>query len=212
MALDAPGPGETPGAVTPGAPTLTLRRLFGEVAQTALQALVLYVLITVFVGRFEIHQVSMEPNFHEGQRVVVSQFEGVLSPWLARTAYAHDGRAAALLGPRRGQVVVFYPDVEHQQDPLIKRVVGLPGETVAIEDGAVFADGLRLDEPYLHGVTTDCYGGCGPIQLGPAEYFMLGDNRPNSRDSRSLGPVSLEHIVGRVVLRYWPLDAVQFYP
>jgi signal peptidase I len=154
----------------------------------------------------------MEPNFHAGERVLVSQFGSLIAPLLTRTAYAHDGRAAALLGPARGQVVVFYPSGDHAQDPLIKRVVGLPGEAVSFRDGAVYVDDARLDEPYLNGLTTACYGRCDPVQLGPDEYFVMGDNRPNSRDSRSFGPVKLEHIVGQVVVRYWPLDAVQVFP
>jgi signal peptidase I len=197
-----------------------VRRAAWEITQTAVQAALLYLLVTTFVGRFEIHQISMEPNFHEGQRVVVSQLGSVLSPWVARVAYAADGsrgegwrsRAAALLGPERGQVVVFYPDAERRQDPLIKRAIGLPGETVEVHDGGVFVDGQRLDEPYVHSLETVCYSPCGPVRLGPDEYFMLGDNRPNSRDSRSFGPVHLDQIIGRVVLRYWPLEAVQFYP
>ncbi len=207
-----PAPLETPPPPSAPSPWQRARRALVEIVQTALQALALYVIVTTFVGRFEIHQISMEPNFHEGQRVVVSQFGGVLSPLLADTAYAADGRAAALLGPKRGQVVVFYPDAQRQQEPLIKRVVGLPGETVAVHDGAVYVNDQRQDEPYIAGLTTSCYAPCGPLTLGPDEYFMLGDNRPNSRDSRAFGPVPLAQIIGRVVLRYWPLDALQFYP
>lgn len=193
-------------------PARRARCLFWELAQTAVQALALYLIVTAFIGRFEVHQISMEPNFHEGQRVVVSQFGSLVTPWLTDTAYAADGRVAQLLGPKRGQVVVFHPDAERALDPLIKRVVALPGEIVEVRDGGVWVGGERLDEPYLSGVTTTCYGNCGPLTLGPDEYFMLGDNRPNSRDSRSFGPVHLSQIVGRVVLRYWPLDALQVYP
>ena len=188
------------------------RRLAWEVVQTVLQAALLYVIVTTFVGRFEIHQISMEPTFHEGQRVVVSQFGSVISPWLVRTAYAADGRAAALLGPKRGQVVVFHPDPERRQDPLIKRVIGVPGDTVEVKDGGAYVNGERLDEPYIHGLETVCYNPCGLVRLEADEYFVMGDNRPNSRDSRSFGPVHLDQIIGRVVLRYWPLDTVQVYP
>lgn len=201
-----------PEAAPAGGTARRLRRLALEAGQTLLQAALLYFLVTTFVGRFEIHQISMEPNFHEGQRVVVSQFGSVLTPWLAGTAYAADGRAAALLGPKRGQVVVFHPDTEHRLDPLIKRVIGLPGERVEVRDGGVFVNDQRLDEPYLNGLETRCYTPCGVVRLEPDEYFMLGDNRPNSRDSRSFGPIHLDQIIGRVVLRYWPLNRLQAYP
>lgn len=197
-----------------------LRRGLWEFAQTIMQAALLYLLVITFVGRFEIHQISMEPTFHEGQRVVVSQIGSVLSPLVVRAAYAADAghaeswrsRAAALLGPERGQVVVFYPDQERRQDPLIKRVIATPGDSLEIRDGAVFVNGQALDEPYVHNLETVCYTPCGVVRLGADEYFMLGDNRPNSRDSRSFGPVRLDQIIGRVVLRYWPLDSLQFYP
>lgn len=216
MLPDEPNP--APAEASPGGETArglsarSARRALWEIAQTAVQALALYLVVTAFVGRFEVHQISMEPNFHEGQRVVVSQFGSLVTPWLADTAYAADGRVVQLLGPKRGQVVVFHPDAERQQDPLIKRVVGLPGETVEVRDGVVWVEGARLDEPYLSDMATTCYGNCVPLTLGPDEYFVLGDNRPNSRDSRSFGAIHLDQIVGRVVLRYWPLDTFQVYP
>lgn len=187
-------------------------RLVREALQTLLQAALLYLVVTTFVGRFEIHQISMEPTFSEGQRVIVSQMGSVVSPWLAGTAYAADGRAAALLGPQRGQVVVFHPDPERRQDPLIKRVIGLPGDLLEVREGGVFVNGQRLDEPYVHGLATVCFHPCGQVWLEPNDYFVLGDNRPNSRDSRVFGPVHLDQIIGRVVLRYWPLDVLQAYP
>lgn len=210
-----PAPGATPPRRSAG-----LRRGLWELVQTVVQAALLYLLVITFVGRFEIHQISMEPTFHEGQRVVVSQIGSVLSPLVVRAAYAADAshaenwrsRAAALLGPERGQVVVFYPDQERRQDPLIKRVIATPGDRLEIRDGAVFVNGQPLDEPYVHDLETLCYTPCGLVQLGADEYYMLGDNRPNSRDSRSFGPVRLDQIIGRVVLRYWPLDALQLYP
>lgn len=195
------------------APWARLRRLVWDLGQTILQAALLYVVVTTFVGRFEIHQISMEPNFHEGQRVVVSQFGSVIAPWLVRAAYAaDDGQAAALLGPKRGQVVVFHPDPDRRQDPLIKRVIGLPGETVEVRAGQVYVNDALLDEPYVGDLETICYAPCGRVRLEPDEYFVMGDNRPNSRDSRSFGPVHLAQIIGRVVLRYWPLDQLQTYP
>jgi signal peptidase I len=91
-----------------------------------------------------------------------------------------------------------------QGDPLIKRLIGLPGDTLTIRDGGVYLNGAPLMEPYLSGETTSCTTYCGPLTLGPDEYFFLGDNRPVSRDSRAFGPIAAEQIVGQVILRYWP--------
>ena len=86
--------------------------------------------------------------------------------------------------------------------PLIKRVIGLPGETIAIHDEQVFIDGEPLAEPYLRVVTHGFYP---PTRIPDNTIFVMGDNRDRSRDSRMFGPVLLEDLVGRAVLRYWPL-------
>jgi signal peptidase I len=187
----------------PRRPPLVWRAL-SEIAQAVLQALLIFLIISSLVGRFEIRQTSMEPTFHEGERVMVSQLGSALPSLFGSTAYADGGAASAVSALRRGQVVVFYPDEMGQGDPLIKRLIGLPGDTLAIRDGAVFINNAPLDEPYLAHITTSCTTYCGPLTLGPHEYFFMGDNRPVSRDSRAFGPVPAEQIVGQVILRYWP--------
>jgi signal peptidase I len=182
-----------------------------ELLQTAIQALLLFAALSYLTGRFEIHQVSMEPNFHEGQRVVVSRLEMLWPTWLVGVAEAAGEQRAAPVSLQRGQVVVLYRSEQHQGDPLIKRVVGLPGDLIELKDGAVYVNGARLDELYLQGARTPCLNQCAPLTLTPDQYFVMGDNRPNSLDSRSFGPVPSEQIIGRVVLRYWPLDQFAFY-
>ncbi len=104
--------------------------------------------------------------------------------------------------PERGDIIIFrYPDNE---DILyIKRIIGMPGDTVEIHDGGVYIDGSLLDEPYLK-VTTE--GEFGPYMVPEGHYFMMGDNRNNSADSRFWNNTFLERekIVGKAVLRYWP--------
>ncbi len=182
-----------------------------EIAQTLLLALVTFIAISMFTGRFEIRQMSMQPNFYAGQRVVIARLPNALSPWLADIAYAAGERQPATLGLLRGQIIIFY-EPDQTGTPLIKRVIGVPGDTIQIVDGAVYVNGQRLDEPYVGGKLTTCSVYCGPITLGPDMYFVMGDNRPDSLDSRSFGPVSGNLILGRVVLRYWPLNAVEYYP
>jgi signal peptidase I len=91
---------------------------------------------------------------------------------------------------------------------LVKRIVGLPGEVVEIREGIVLIDGERLPEPFPHDPS---YQTMAPMRLGPLQYFVLGDNRDNSNDSRAFGPVDRTSIVGRVWLRYWPLDQVKYF-
>jgi signal peptidase I len=184
-------------------------RACSEIAQATLQALLLFLIISSLIGRFEILQTSMEPNFHEGERVIVSQLGSALPESFGGTAYAAGSAASPTSTLRRGQVIVFYQAEQGQGDPLIKRLIGLPGDTIAIRDGAVFVNGAGLDEPYLaENLTTACSNHCGPLTLGPDDYFLMGDNRPVSRDSRSFGPVHADQIIGQVILRYWPLDRI----
>lgn len=138
---------------------------------------------------FYVKGASMEPNFHDHEYLIIDEI-----------SYRFDD-------PSRGDIVVFrYPNDPSQY--FIKRVVGLPGERIKIADGqvTVFSDshpsGMLLDETgYLGPIFT---AGDKDIQLGADEYFLLGDNRGASLDSRSFGPVSGHFIVGRVWVRGWP--------
>ena len=188
-----------------------VRSIFHEIVETTLLSLLLYLVISTLIGRFEMHQVSMEPNLHEGQRVIVSRLGSLLSPLLAKTVYAADQNHVMPFQPRRGQVIVFNP-LDGGTIPLIKRVIGVPGDTLEIAKGAVWVNGKRLEEPYVHGLSTSCSRNCGPMTLGPDTYFVMGDNRPNSQDSRSFGPVGGDRVIGRVIMRYWPLNKIEFYP
>lgn len=185
----------------------TIRRLVVGVSRVAVETLLLFIIIASLVGHFEINQTSMEPNLHAGQRIIVSQIGGALHPPFGRTVHAAPGESHVSSVLRRGQVVVFYDQPPQPASiPLIKRLIGLPGDTIEIRDGQVFINNRLLDEPYVHGklTTGGRYGG--PLILGDAEYFFMGDNRPNSRDSRHFGPIPADQIVGLVVIRYWPLD------
>ncbi len=188
------------------------RSALRDLAWTIIQALVLFLVLSALIGRFEVHQISMEPTFHEGQRVLVSKLDSLWSTIVVRTAHAAESRRSSPFALQRGQVVVFYRTPARDEDALIKRVIGLPGDTIEFSTGQVLINGKVLDEPYLHDVLTNCSIVCGPLTLGPDQYFMLGDNRLNSLDSRSFGPIPSDQIVGRVVLRYWPLSQVEFFP
>lgn len=197
----------TPAEVVSPPKRSSLRHAVREIAESVVMAVVLYAIISTLVGRYQILNVSMEPNFHEGQRVVVSR----LGRLLTDVAHAEDGQAGDSLALKRGQVAVLYPTTAHKEPPLIKRVIGLPGETVTIANGQVAINRQPIAEPYLSGLSTQCSQNCS-VTLGPGQYFVLGDNRPNSLDSRSFGPVTADNIIGQVILRYWPLDKLEIYP
>lgn len=123
----------------------------------------------------------MEPNLHEGQFVIVN-----------RLAYRWDL-------PERGDIVVFRFPLNPDRR-FIKRVIGLPGDTIAIQSGLVFVNDEQLNEPYL--AVTPRYSGSWTISEN--ELFVLGDNRNNSSDSQNWGALPLENIIGKAFLIYWP--------
>ena len=111
--------------------------------------------------------------------------------------------------PKRFDIVVF-PFKENTSKLLIKRIIGMPGETVQIKSGKVYINGYELQENYGSAVMNDAGLASEPILLGEDEYFVLGDNRNNSQDSRfsSVGNVSRSDLIGRAWVRLWPLDKI----
>lgn len=193
----------------------SFRPVIREIVGTLARAFVLYLIISALIGRFEINQISMEPTFHEGQRVIVSQWDRLLASLRTGVAHAAESQsdaAADIPAYARGQVVVFYPNATHEGIPLIKRVIAAPGDVITLENNQVLVNGMLLAEPYVHGAPTTCGQYCGMLPLGPGQYFVMGDNRLYSLDSRSFGPVNEPDILGHVLLRYWPLNTVEVYP
>ena len=137
---------------------------------------------------YVIRGASMTPSLSPGDRVLVDM-----------SAYGE-------VEPARGDIVVFFsPRAEDRHD--IKRVIGLPGERVAMADGMLFIDGRQRAEPYLGGLPSSVGLGEAAWDLGAGEYLLLGDNRAHSTDSRDFGPIEAGRIVGRAWLRYWPLTS-----
>ena len=162
-----------------------------EITKIAIIAALIVIPIRYFLFQpFFVKGQSMDPNFENGDYLIVDEISYRFSE------------------PQRGEVIVFkYPeDPSHR---FIKRIVGLPGETVEIKDGKViiYRDGVSqvLDESeYLSDLVTT---GDFQITLGENEYFVLGDNRPFSFDSRKFGVLPRDKIIGRVIFRAWPFAA-----
>jgi signal peptidase I len=156
-----------------------------DLAGTFLPAIVLALVIHLFLAQSTIvYGESMEPNLGTAQRLVVEKF------------------SYHLHGPARGDIIIV-PDPTGGPIPLIKRVVGLPGERIAISGGRVYVNGVALDESYLSQLTS---GEGRSWQVPPLHVFVLGDNRGNSKDSRYFGAVPEVSIIGHAVFRFWPLD------
>jgi signal peptidase I len=164
-------------------PKTRTKSVFREFVETVLFTLLIYFLIRTFL--FENYRVvghSMDPTLADGQYLVVCKF-------LYR-----------LQEPQRGDVIVFR-DARGGERKLIKRIIGMPGESVEIKDGKVFVDGRSLDEPYIQEQPRYAR----PLSVVPeGEYYVLGDNRNNSSDSHNWGSLPRGAIVGKSCVSYWP--------
>jgi signal peptidase I len=155
-----------------------------ETMETLLLALVLFVAVRSALQNTRVEGHSMEPTLHDGQHLMVNKI------------------IYELTDPSRGDIVVVHSP-EGGPKPLIKRVIGLPGEELRLAQGQVLVGGVPLREDYLpasHGSDT-----WGPYRLQAGEYLVLGDNRDNSNDSRRFGPVSRAEIMGKAWFSLWPL-------
>lgn len=173
-------------------PVLTRARGWArEFLETMLPAIAVVLAINLFLAQPRVvHGQSMEPNLHENQRVIVDMLS-----YRFRT-------------PDRGEIIVLDVPERRSGPPLIKRVIGLPGDIVEIRDGQVLINDQQLDEPYLDQSTQ---GWLAPAIVPEECVFVLGDNRAASNDSRYFGVVPHENILGRAWLCYWPLAQVGFF-
>jgi signal peptidase I len=162
-----------------------------EIFQVVILALLIVLPIRFFIFQpFIVKGQSMEPNFEEGDYLIIDEL------------------SYRLRNPERGEVIVFKNPVNPSQK-FIKRIIGLPGETIEIKDGKIIiskGESFVLDESqYLNFYFTS---GEMKITLGENEYFVLGDNREFSFDSRRFGPLRKKEIIGRVLFRLWPVTAL----
>lgn len=172
---------------------------FLDIIETVVIALSIFLVLYLFI--MQPHQVngqSMDPTFHHAEYVMTDKLSYKFGL------------------PKRGDVVVFEaPPAANCPEgtgcDFIKRVIGIPGDTVEVRDDHFYVNNIALDEPYI-AVTVKTLPGAytnnGPIVVPPGSYFVSGDNREHSSDSRAWGPVSLDRIVGKVFFRYWPLNRI----
>lgn len=161
----------------------------------AIAALIVFP-IRLFVAQpFIVSGASMDPTFQDGQYLIIDEL------------------SYRLTDPKRGDVIIFRPP-RAPQEFYIKRIIGLPGETVSIEGGKVYITSptgtkTQLEEPYIANMGN---GGDETYKIGQDEYFVMGDNRPESSDSRVWGLLSREKIVGRALVRLLPANSISLFP
>jgi signal peptidase I len=190
MTLESP-------AVSLPRPPLRSRSILREVIDTIVFIVVVYVLVEMAAPRFLVDGPSMQPTFWDDQRLIIS-----------RVHYMVDD-------PERGDIVVFNkPGSRIGDSPLIKRAVGLPGETIEFRHTTppggteavveLYINGQLVNEPYINEACRPNSCSENIWELGPDEYFLMGDNRNHSSDSRSFGPINKRDIIGEALVRYWP--------
>jgi signal peptidase I len=174
----------------------TIKRIFAAIFDF-LQGIVVILAIMVMIYLFvmspqEINGASMDPTFHNGEYILTNKIEYKITE------------------PRRGDVIIFKSPKNKDID-YIKRVLALPGETVRLTDSTFYINGERLDESAYLDSTVYTYGGAFlpegvEVTVPDGHYFVAGDNRPHSSDSREFGPVPKEDFIGKALFRYWPFS------
>jgi signal peptidase I len=170
--------------------------LLREVVETLLLTALVFLAVRGAVQYTPIHGPSMEPGLQSEQGVIVNQL-----------AYFFGA-------PQRGDVIVFHPPISPSEE-YIKRIIAIPGDTIALTDTSVTVNGVELKEPYVNPADTGPNENgqvIPPTKLGPGEYWVMGDNRGDSIDSRAFGAVPRQNIVGKAEMVIWPLTTIHRIP
>jgi signal peptidase I len=169
----------------------TVRDLLWELITALIPAILIALFVNVFIAQAAMVEdgPSMQPNLYVGYKMMTEKV----------SYYFHE--------PQRGDIVVVkQPD---GQVNLVKRVMGLPGETIELRAGHTLINGKLIDEPWVLSFGSEYYA---PAKIPDDHIFIIGDNRPLSHDSRAIGPIPTNQIIGRVIFIYWPLNEFKFFP
>ncbi len=169
--------------------------LLREVAEVVVLAVILYVGISFAVQAVHVEGLSMYATLDNNDYLIANKID------------------YRLHAPQRGDIVILRPPTNNSTD-FIKRIIGLPGERILIRSGVVYINGHRLDEPYLPEAwvsETNWPDNSSGRVMGADEYFVMGDNRNRSQDSRFFGPISRDRIDGKAWFRIWPLADFDIY-
>ena len=185
----------TPSVLQPGRPVAAKHSSFlREAIETILLTLLVFAAVKVTVQPYHISGPSMEPGLHTGEFVLVNQL-----------AYRFGSN------PQRGDVIVFHPPSDPEGEPYIKRVIAIPGDQVTVTLTQVVVDNVVLQEPYTYPLAPGEVGSgtiLTNVTLKAGQYFVLGDHRDNSSDSRVFGPVPAQNIIGRAEFVFLPVNNI----
>ena len=163
-----------------------------EIVETIILTLLIFLVLRFAVQNYRVDGQSMEPSLHDQEYILVDKAAYLFHP------------------PERGDVIVFEYPRDIQID-YIKRIIAIPGDTISVVGQTVTVDGVTLHEPYIN--KDDPFNPFLPFRnlvVGPGEYFVMGDNRGNSSDSREWGLVPRQNIIGKAALTYWPIGENNF--
>lgn len=170
--------------------------LLREIVETLLLTALVYFAVSGSVQYTPINGPSMQPGLQSEQGVIVNKLAYVFG------------------APKRGDVIVFHPPVSPSEE-YIKRIIAIPGDTITLTDTTVTVNQAQLKEPYVNPADTGPNENgqvIPPTKLGPGEYWVMGDNRGNSIDSRAFGAVPRQNIVGKAEMVVWPPTAIHPIP
>jgi len=168
-----------------------------ELSESLLIGILFFFILNLSLQNYEVVGDSMVPNYQQGDRLLLMKFSYMKN-------FVNDDYLKPF-NPKRGDVIVFnYP--LNQDRKFIKRIIGLPGDTITINQGKIYLNGIRIIEPYLDNDKYKDLSDFGPVTIDNRHVFVLGDNRWVSNDSRNWGVLSYDFIIGEPMMKYWPLN------
>jgi signal peptidase I len=189
-----------------------------ELVETILLTLVIFVAVRTLVINFRVDGDSMRPSLTNGQYLLVNKavyfhFDlNALRNILPGPDNPNRDVVYLFHPPQRGDIIVFDPPVRSDK-PYVKRVIGLPGDRIAVRDQKVYVNGKPIEENYIAAPPVYTYPPSGgEYTVAPGHIFVLGDNRNNSSDSHAFHQVSLDSVIGKAIISYWPPEGFGFIP
>jgi len=176
-----------------------------ETLEVIALAMIMFVAVRAVAHNYRVDGNSMVPSFHDGEALIVNrlayrEFDLGWLPVIGQDDWRPFGT------PQQGDVVIFIAQREPKERDFVKRIIGLPGQTVEVKDGYVLVNGVAYAESYISAPPNYQYA---RQTVPPGKLFVLGDNRNNSQDSHLIGMVDMDEVIGRVDLRYWPLRSAE---
>ena len=189
--------------------------LVRESVETLLLVLVVFLGVRASFQNYRVHGHSMDPTLQDGEFMLVNRLQYAeidlqqMSRFIPFIDPGSDPKRDIFHGPERGDIIVLKDPRDPSGDRLVKRIIGLPGEKFEIADGRVYINGRELHEPYLASAWS---GNAPPIRIPDGQYYVMGDNRGNSEDSRYFGLVERDLIIGKTAVIFWPRDSFGLAP